>query len=486
MKRFLLLSLYFSLGFSTMLFELIGLRMIAPYVGSSLSVWSIVVSVVLLSLSFGYYFARKLKSTQIPAFSLSLSLFFIFLALFYKDISEIAFSFFSNSLFLSFILSFLFFALPSFILAALAPLVGDIVSEKNETKKTLSRLYLISSIGSVLGTLFAGLIFIPYFNLDSVLLGLSALWATFYFLFNEKMVFLKKLFFFFVVLFFVLFNYSSDQSIIPSAYGELRVEEKETDFGLQKSLYIDDLVHSSYFQDLNRPSEAYAYYYDLVSLLVEKPKKVYMIGGGTYTYPNYFLEKFPESEIFVSEINPKLTEIAKEDFALRENDRLKIFHQDGRIFLKKTHYIFDSIFLDVFGGYTVPAHLSTKEFVLEMHEKTNSEHGSVIVNLPGVFSSKYVQSFIQTYREVFPFVSVYLVRDNEQINAFQSIILIASKKELSKTDEKQKQLLLDTKYIYDANTLEGLILRDENAPVEFLAKSYRKFFTKKRFDSYTE
>jgi len=52
-----------------------------------------------------------------------------------------------------------------------------------------------------------------------------------------------------------------------------------------------------------------------------------MIGGAAYTYPTYYLEKYKDKNIDVVEIDPKMTEIAKEYFKLdTNNERLNIFH----------------------------------------------------------------------------------------------------------------------------------------------------------------
>ena len=50
----------FVCGFAVMIVELLGTRIIAPFYGTSLYVWSALISVTLVSLSIGYYFGGRL------------------------------------------------------------------------------------------------------------------------------------------------------------------------------------------------------------------------------------------------------------------------------------------------------------------------------------------------------------------------------------------------------------------------------------------
>lgn len=76
----------------------------------------------------------------------------------------------------------------------------------------------------------------------------------------------------------------------------------------------------------------YTKYYDLVSHFKPDFKNVLMIWWAWYSYPKHFLEKYKEETIDVVEIDPQLTQIAKDHFNLKEDKRLKIIHEDGRTF----------------------------------------------------------------------------------------------------------------------------------------------------------
>jgi len=69
MKKFYLEIVVFVSGAVVMAYEIIGSRMLGPYVGTSITVWSAIIGVILMSLSLGYYLGGRLADRK-PEFSL--------------------------------------------------------------------------------------------------------------------------------------------------------------------------------------------------------------------------------------------------------------------------------------------------------------------------------------------------------------------------------------------------------------------------------
>ena len=154
-----------------------------------------------------------------------------------------------------------------------------------------------------------------------------------------------------------------------------------------------------------------------------------MIGGAAYTYPEYFLEKFKDKQIDVVEIDSKMTKLAQEYFGLdTSNERLKIYHEDGRRYLNTTQNKYDCILLDAFKGLNIPFQLTTKE-ALESAKKDLTNNGIVITNIVSALEGKktnFIKSEYATYKEVFKNVKIFkvqngLVTDDE----VQNIIIVA-------------------------------------------------------------
>ncbi len=64
MLRFRIEIIVFIAGAVIMIFELVGSRVMAPYLGSSLYVWTSLIGVILGSLSFGYWYGGRLADRR--------------------------------------------------------------------------------------------------------------------------------------------------------------------------------------------------------------------------------------------------------------------------------------------------------------------------------------------------------------------------------------------------------------------------------------
>ena len=64
MRKYYLEIVAFVSGAVVMILELTGSRILAPYVGNSIFVWSSLIGVVLASLSLGYFLGGKLADSD--------------------------------------------------------------------------------------------------------------------------------------------------------------------------------------------------------------------------------------------------------------------------------------------------------------------------------------------------------------------------------------------------------------------------------------
>ncbi len=97
--------------------------------------------------------------------------------------------------------------------------------------------------------------------------------------------------------------------------------------------------------------------YELVA--TTRPKRLLVIGGGVYTLPTALLHALPDILIDVIEIDSELDAIAEGFFGLHSNDRMRIFHQDGRDYLNQTSELYDMIIIDAFTHLHIPMSLAT-------------------------------------------------------------------------------------------------------------------------------
>ena len=100
------------------------------------------------------------------------------------------------------------------------------------------------------------------------------------------------------------------------------------------------------------------------------PRRILIIGLGGGTLPNTLSFLYPNSEIHAVEIDKAVVKVAEKYFGFRAGNKMKVFEEDGRIFVKrvirKGERGYDLIILDAFDQEYIPEHLLTKEFLEEL------------------------------------------------------------------------------------------------------------------------
>ncbi len=159
----------------------------------------------------------------------------------------------------------------------------------------------------------------------------------------------------------------------------------------------------------------------MVSLLFcPKPQRLLMVGLGGAAVTNFLSDWFPELKIDVVEIDPKVIEVCKKYFFLRESNRYRIFEEDGRVFIRKRkgQEPYDWIILDAYKSESVPYHLKTHEFYKEIRGILQP-NGVVCSNLYGKGNSLKPRD-TKTFMSVFP--NIYCFEDVERV----ATVLIAN------------------------------------------------------------
>src|SRR3989338_7202135 len=178
-NNYLLEIAIFICGGVVMIFELVGSRVLGPYLGTSIFVWTSLIGIILGSLSLGYYVGGKIadKKPTIKVLSLVifLSAIFIGLSMFLKDILLAFLQ--VNALDVrtsSVIASLLLFMPASVLLGMVSPYAAKLkLNSLNTSGSTIGNLYAISTAGSIFGTFLSGFYLIPHFGTNRLLLILS-------------------------------------------------------------------------------------------------------------------------------------------------------------------------------------------------------------------------------------------------------------------------------------------------------------------------
>jgi spermidine synthase len=136
------------------------------------------------------------------------------------------------------------------------------------------------------------------------------------------------------------------------------------------------------------------------------PKDVLFVGLGAGAMPKYFTRRYPEVLIDVAEIDPDMLAVAQKYFYFKENERMKVHIDDGRLFVKRTKKRYDWIILDAYQNDYIPFHLTTREFLAQVKSRLK-DNGVVVANIVSSFRNKFFDSMVMTYKKVFPHLSIF-------------------------------------------------------------------------------
>ena len=114
-----------------------------------------------------------------------------------------------------------------------------------------------------------------------------------------------------------------------------------------------------------------------------------------------FHRLFNQATIHAVEIDTAVVKVAKKYFDLIENDQIKVFSQDGRVYTKRAKaksLKYDLIILDAFNGDYIPEHLMTREYLQE-NQSILSKNGLLASNTFSTSALYHHES--ETYASVF-------------------------------------------------------------------------------------
>ena len=362
-------------GAAGMIIELVASRVVSPYLGNSLIVWTSLIGVILGCLSLGYYFGGKLAD-RFPSFErlgeiILWGAFFLSMTAFFKEpvLWFIQFTLGSELRVASFVSVIVLFGPVSIILGMIAPFAAKLqLSSILVTGKTVGNLYALSTFGSISGTFLAGFLLIPLFGNSDLLYALSLGLVLISCLAQSQWKFLHKLVIGLLVLMYVLnriggFFRLNTLADLDSVYNRIIVRKATDEQSIKLVVMSTDNSGIQSAIQPDSPNDLYFGYtqaYRLADLINKNVKRALTIGGGGFSYPRDYLLTHPSGEMDVVEIDPEMTLLAQKYFFLADDPRLRIFHQDARLLLQQSKNRYDAIFLDAFNSLTPPFHLTTK------------------------------------------------------------------------------------------------------------------------------
>lgn len=478
----------FICGAIVMIFELIGSRLLAPYFGTSIIIWSSLIGIILASLSLGYWLGgiiadQRAKVTYLSTILLCAGLCVLATEVLNKTILSILAISVGNLQTNAILASIILFSPTSVLLGMVSPYALKLkILTLKDSGKTAGTLYAISTIGSIFGTFLAGFFLIPHFGNSIILFILSVVLIGCAVLLGLQQYLLSKitlLLIFEILTFLAVHKFNTDKNLIEALetqYNSIYVKiEKDPDTKrLVRVLYLNNMRQSASFLDSDDLVYDYTKYYRLMTHFKPNFTNALMLGGGAYSYPNNYLKQFPQASIDVVEIDPMVTQIAKKHFNLRNNPRLHIFHDDGRTYLNRNTKKYDVFLGDAFAtAYSAPYSLTTLEATKKVYESLKDD-GIAIINIISTMdgdASFFLKAEYNTYKEIFPQVYIFPVMNPENKYLIQNIMLVALKSQdkpiFESADSELSRYLKNLSNISNETSIP--VLTDDYAPTDFYA-----------------
>ncbi|NOR87072.1 MAG: hypothetical protein GQ527_05635 [Bacteroidales bacterium] len=487
-SKYFLLVIAFLSGALVMVFEIIGARILAPFIGTSFYVWTALIGFVLASLSLGYYLGGKwidkYPSPVLIGYSLIGASISLLLVLLTKDLFLQWVMLHVKGIRASAIISsFILFVPASMFFGSISPMVAKLLlKEMDKAGKTMGNVFAFSSIGSLVGTFLAGFYLLPTFTLTHILVGLiiiSIAPAILIFMNEKKWIWVLVSLIALIVMVFSINNRKENNGYIyksESSYNSIKV------YPTVHRVTHDEILIMQLGRQIaggmsltSRPLPFnYLYYFKLAEYFNPQFSKSLMLGGAAYGFPKYYLKSYPNANIDVVEIDEKVTEVAQEYFQLNlENPRLNIFHEDARTFINTCQEKYDVIYSDTFrNAISLPYQLTTVEAIQKQYDLLN-EGGLVMVNVIQAVegkSSLFLQAELKTFQQVFPQVFLFADGGLENREEIQSTIIVAVKSNEAFTFSSGN-IGLDSLLVKRVTDypLTQEALYDDFAPVDYLA-----------------
>lgn len=492
-SKFMLFFTVSVSGGAVMILELLGTRIVAPYYGVSLYVWSSLISVTMIALALGYYvggfLADRYPRLRLTHIFLLASLSTALIPFLGAPIMQL-----TNPMGIragAFCSALLLFTVPLTTLAMVGPFVIKLATENlRELGAAVGSVYAISTLGSVFATLALGFYLLPVFGTRMIFFAVSLILLSMavLLLFSDKPFLLNKtsgipmLIIAGVICSLSWNGYAkanperSDFKLIhaeESNYGWVRVVD-DLRYHVRLLLSDSSVLSAMSIAD-GRTLLNYQQVIGMLPLFRPNSHNALLIGLGGGHIARDLKSKGLETDTI--EIDPAVAAASINYFNFKPTGEFIV--GDGRYEIKKLHKQYDFIIHDCFTGGTEPTHMLTLEMLQQLQAMLSTQ-GVLALNYVGFTQgegSKAVASVYKTLKQVFPQLRVFITDKTE----FTDFIFLASNQpiELNQTQpDKRVSWLLDHSYQIDDS--EGIVITDDFNPMESLqirkAETYRKIF----------
>ena len=480
-------------GAAVMILELLGTRIIGPFYGVSLYVWSSLIAVTLIALALGY-FLGGLIADRFPAVRLAHIMLF-------SAFTTVTIPFLTGPILRAtdslglragaFASALMLFTLPLTALAMVGPyVIKRSTRDLSGVGTAAGSVYAISTVGSVVGTVLLGFFLLPMFGTRAIIFSLSLLLGVLAILVawfepsagarlrSVWLVVATCMVIGILATYGLSFSRNSVKgftvlSEAESIYGWVRVVDDERR-GFRLMLSDASIISAVHIKE-DRSLLAYQEILGLLPAIRPEAAQALLIGLGGGQVARDLKSKGIVTDTI--EIDPAVADAARQHFHFQPTGRFIV--GDARYEIKNLATRYDFIIHDCFTGGSEPTHLLSQEMLASLRSLL-TDRGILALNYVGFTSgegSDAVAAVHQTLKSVFPQVRVFITDKKE----FTDFVFLASEEPIyldPASEDRRVRWLLDHEHTILNN--DSFTITDDYNPMESRqvrkSESYRKYF----------
>ncbi|MBI4911518.1 MAG: fused MFS/spermidine synthase [Acidobacteria bacterium] len=500
--RSLVLAAVAVCGAAVMEVEVLGARMVGPWFGVSLFVWTALITVTLLSLALGYYLGGRLADARgslrlLGGLVVLAGL--LLLAVPFLRVPVLKASLQAGLRGGALLAALLLFAPCLTVLGTVTPFAVRLyIRDMRETGRTVGRLSALSTLGSFLGTVTTGFWLIPAFHVDQIASGSAFVLLL---LGSTLLAWSLRMPALLLVAVPALGGFPAPplgRATLPdgtlaelvhrrgSFYGQVSVADYRFGSRHHREMLIDGIVQGGV--DATNGLSIYPNTYVMETVARQRhpaAQRALVIGLG----PGLVVNRFADLGMggTVVDIDSRVVSVARDWFGFREGP-FRVEIADGRTFLGATEQRFDVVLLDAFSAEMEPANLVTRE-AFEGIRRLLNPGGLFLINTsaftpgPG-FENPALDSMLRTLDAVFPGAEAFFYPTRTEPGTPRGNVLVAqlpgaaagggaSLRALPVHEFAQGGLegLFGNRYLPAPGS--GIVLTDAYAPLESMNAAYK-------------
>jgi spermidine synthase len=444
--------LTFSAAASVLVLEIAAGRLLAPYVGVSLTTYTGIIGAILAGIALGAWLGGKAADAfgPLPLIGPTFVLGGVSAITAVPIVGLVGGMGLGDGLASIVVLATTGFVVPAAVLSAVAPmLVRGTLTDLATSGSIVGRLSAIGTVGAISGTFLTGFVLLGLIPtrvlIISVGVGLAVIGVGLTVWLGRRGPGSAGLLLVAALVSGAVALGQPSRCDTETAYYCVSINASGADPDV-RVLVLDNLTHAAV--DLRDPTNLEFGYLRRFADATAAPRlaigsglDALHVGGGGFTFPRYLQALHADSRQVVLELDPRILEIARTELGFVPSEGIEVRLGDARQSIRALPAdSFDLVFGDAFGGLAVPWHLTTAEFLDEV-TRVLRPGGAYVMNVIDGPRLGFARAMAATGASRFPHVAVIAGRGTIEGRGGGNLVVVGSETAL---DQASIEAAIDT------------------------------------------